>query len=327
MNHLILLATTNGLVVARPSDAGGWRLDRRVLAGQHLTSVIAREGVILVGARDGVRRSDDLGETWRAMNTGLTEPYIRWLAYHPQVSDFEVAGTEPAGLYVSRDGGETWRGAPEVPSLRDQHGWFLPYSPEAGCVRDFAFNGQRIYAAVEVGGLLRSDDGAQTWRLVAGSDGNPDLNGPPEPLLYPDVHSIHVHPSSPDRLYAPTGGGFYVSSDGGATWELCYECYVRAGWVDPADPDHILLGPADGVGSRGRIEVSRDGGRTWMPASGGLQVPWPRNMVERFAPAGDSMLAILAGGALLASPIGQWQWSSILSEAGHVHAAAFMETE
>ena len=39
-------------------------------------------------------------------------------------------------------------------------------------------------------GVLRSDDAGENWRLVEGSDGNPDLEGPPEPLIYPDVHSI-----------------------------------------------------------------------------------------------------------------------------------------
>jgi photosystem II stability/assembly factor-like uncharacterized protein len=325
MDTVLLLATTHGLVVARPTQAADWQIDRRVLPGLHVTSVIAREGVILVGARDGVRRSDDLGESWRLVNDGLTQPYVRWLAYHPEVTDFEAAGTEPAGLFVSRDGGETWRGAPEVPALRDQHGWFLPYSPEAGCVRGFAFNGARAYAAVEVGGVLRSDDGAQSWRLAAGSDGNPSLDGPPEPFVYPDIHSVHVHPAVPERVYAPTGGGFYISDDGGDTWDLRYECYVRAAWVDPADPDHLLLGPADGVGTRGRIEESHDAGRSWRPASGGLEVPWARDMVERFAPAGDTLLAILDQGGLLASRMGEWQWRPVLAEAGHVNAAAVME--
>ena len=92
-----------------------------------------------------------------------------------------MAGTEPAGIFVSRDGAANWRECPEVGQLRDAHHWFLPYSPAAGCVRGFAFHGQRAYAAVEVGGVLRSDDEAQTWQLAAGSDGNPDLAGPPAP--------------------------------------------------------------------------------------------------------------------------------------------------
>ena len=323
MTDYLLLATVDGLVVY--AGAGqAWRAVRKGLAGREVLCVIAREGVILAGGRQGVWRSDDLGETWREANAGLTQRHVRWLAYHPDVSDFEVAGTEPAGIFVSRDGAASWRECPEVAQLRDAHHWFLPYSPEAGCVRGFAFHGHRAYAAVEVGGVLRSDDAAQTWRLAAGSDGNPDLDGPSEPLIYPDLHSIHVHPSSPDRVYAPTGGGFYRSDDGGANWALCYDCYCRAGWVDPADPEHILLGPAENVERNGRIEVSRDGGRTWAPAGGGLDLPWPRNMVERFTPAGDRLLAVLNNGELLSSQIGRWDWRQILPEAGRVAAAAVL---
>lgn len=320
MADSLLLATQTGLVLAeRAGDT--WRETRRALAGQPLTSVIAREGVILVGSRAGVQRSDDLGRTWQPANTGLTQPYVRWLAYHPDLSDFEVAGTEPAGLFVSRDGAATWRACPEVEALRDQHGWFLPYSPGAGCVRGFAFAGARAYAAVEVGGVLRSDDHAATWQLVPGSDGSPDLGGPPAPFIYPDLHSLVTPTAAPDTVLAATGGGFYRSDDAGATWDLRYECYVRAVWVDPADAAHILLAPAEDVGARGTITVSRDGSRTWQPAAAGLSVPWPHDMVERFVPAGGELLAVLAGGRVFASPVGRWQWQPLLPDAGHVTAA------
>jgi photosystem II stability/assembly factor-like uncharacterized protein len=215
-----------------------------------------------------------------------------------------------------------WRACPEVAALRDRHGWFLPYSPEAGCVRGFAFHGRRAYAAVEVGGVLRSDDGGETWRLAEGSDGKPDLNGPPEPLVYPDVHSIYTHPSSPDLVFAPTGGGFYVSHDGGKSWALRYDCYCRAVWVDPADPLHLVLGPADNVDANGRIEVTRDGGSTWEPASTGLKVPWRRHMVERFVPVDDELLAVLSNGELWAAPLATLSWRHILSDVTAIAAVA-----
>ena len=320
MADSLLLATQTGLVIAERAG-GEWRETHRALPGQSLTSVIAREGVILVGSRAGVQRSDDLGHTWQPASAGLTQPYVRWLAYHPGISDFEVAGTEPAGLFVSRDGAATWRACPEVEALRDQHAWFLPYSSGAGCVRGFAFAGARAYAAVEVGGVLRSDDYAATWQLVPGSDGNPDLGGPPAPFIYPDTHSLVVPTAAPDTVLAATGGGFYRSDDGGATWELRYECYVRAVWVDPADAGHILLAPAENVGERGTITVSRDGSRTWQSAAAGLSVPWPEDMVERFVPAGGDLLAVLAGGRVFTSPLGAWQWQPLLPDSGHVTAA------
>ena len=61
---------------------------------------------------------------------------------------------------------------------------------------------------------------------------------------------------------APTGGGFYRSWDGGQSWEQRYTCYCRAAWVDPDDPQHLILGRAETVDRGGRIEESRDGGQS-----------------------------------------------------------------
>jgi hypothetical protein len=323
MSSNLYLATSSGVVIAE-SNGGGWGVSGRGLEGQQATSVIAREGVILVGTRHGVFRSDDGGQTWGEASAGLTLGHVRWMAYQPDRSDLEFAGTEPAGIFVSHDGAETWRLCPEVAQLRDRFKWFLPYSPEAGCVRGFAFHGARVYAAVEVGGLLRSDDGGERWALAVGSDGIPRFGTPAASLVHPDVHSVVVHQSSPDLVYCPTGGGFYRSIDGGQQWTKRHDCYCRAVWVDPADPEHIILSPADDVDHNGRIEESRDGGRTWNMASAGLEVPWRENMVERFTQVGDELLAVLAGGELLASPLVSLTWRRILPEVESVNAVATM---
>jgi photosystem II stability/assembly factor-like uncharacterized protein len=318
MNKLIL-ATEQGFVVCERKD-DNWHESSRGLTDQHVTSVIAREGVILAGTKNGVFRSEDKGQTWEETGNGLITPHVRWMAFHPDVSDLEFAGTEPAEIFVSHDGGDSWRACPEVAQLRDRFGWSLPYSPEAGCVRGFAFHGLRAYAAVEVGGVLISDDHGETWRLAEGSDGKPDLEGPPEPFVYPDVHSLEVHPSSPDLVYAPTGGGFYRSSDSGQTWKLFYDCYCRAVWIDPQNPDHMILGPADGVDRNGRIEETRDGGETWSMASNGLQVPWRRGMVERFFQTGDELFAVLSNGQLLHTVLSTLEWKRILPKIDNVNA-------
>lgn len=315
----LILATEQGLVICE-HVGDMWRESARSLNDQHVTSVIAREGVILAGTENGVFHSDDEGATWEEANNGLTARHVRWMAYHPDISDFEFAGTEPANIFVSHDGGESWRACAEVAGLRDKFKWSLPYSPEAGCVRGFAFHGSRAYAAVEVGGVLRSDDNGETWQLAQGSDGKPDLAGPPEPFIYPDVHSLEVHQSSPDLVYAPTGGGFYRSNDGGKTWRLFYDCYCRAAWVDPLDPEHVILSPADGVDRNGRIEESRDGGQTWSLASKGLKVPWQRGMVERFLQADDELFAVLSNGQLLSASLPAFEWQRILPDRSDVNA-------
>lgn len=270
----LLVATQHGLTVARRLGAG-WQATECVLEDRNVTAIVARDGVILAGTTDGVMRSEDGGETWRQVSEGLHQRHVRWLAYHPDVSDLEYIGTEPAGIFVSHDGGDSWRGRPEVEALRDRHRWFLPYSPEAGCVRGFAFHGDRAYAAVEVGGVLRSDDAGDTWRLVGGSTGEPTFDLPPAPLVFADVHWVETHPASPDLVYAATAEGLYRSSDGGDTWSVTHAgSYCRAVWIDPTDPSHIVLSPADSVAHKnGRIEQSRDRGDSWHPASEGLDLP------------------------------------------------------
>lgn len=318
MNLLAFMATDGGLVTAR-RDENVWHEVRRDLATYRMTSIADHGGHLLAGTHQGILSSDDLGQTWRPANAGLTIEHIRWLAFHPEYPSFAYAGTEPAAIFATRDGAQSWRECPEVANLRDANGWYLPYSPEAGCVRGFAFHGSRGYAAVEQGGALRSDDRGQTWGLAAGSTGDPRA-AISESFIHPDVHSIAVHPSSPDRVYAPTGGGFYRSNDGGRTWSYLYKCYCRAVWADPADPDHLILGPADGVSRNGRIEETVDGGQTWRPASAGLGTPWPHHMVERFVGADERLLAVLSNGQLLATSLQVIDWQPILPEVEGVRA-------
>lgn len=319
----LFLATKDGLVIAR-SDGRSSEIAGRALAGRQVTSVIAREGVILAGTRDGVYRSGDGGETWREAGEGLDVRHVRWLAYHPEISDRELAGTEPAAIFVSHDGAVTWQECAEVTDLRRENGWHLPYSPEAGCIRGFAFHGQRAYAAAEDGAVLCSDDGGQTWRLAPGSAGHPD-HAPMSGHVHSDVHSVATHPGSPEQVLAPTGGGLYHSDDGGRTWERLYRCYCRAAWWDPADVQHIIFGPADGVDRSGRIEESYDGGRSWQVAGQGLDAPWPRHMVERLHYFGDAIWAVHSNGNLFVASLNDLAWHPVLQEAGWINDLAGMQ--
>ena len=115
----LILATRNRLVIAEQHGTH-WQASHPTLEGKEVTAVIAREGFIIAVTTDGLFRYGDWGQTWDAINEGLNYRHIRWLAFHPEISDFEFAGTEPAGIFVSRDGGDTWESRPEVTALRNQ---------------------------------------------------------------------------------------------------------------------------------------------------------------------------------------------------------------
>jgi photosystem II stability/assembly factor-like uncharacterized protein len=322
----LYLATAAGLFIVSLTDG---KLDTvgRSLKERSLTSVAVSGGTILAGTTEGILRSTDNGRTWHKSNKNLSISHVRWIAAFKGASKAFVIGTEPAGIFATYDAADTWQTSPEVGKLRDKYGWSLPYSPNAGCVRGFAVaesgpRSGRIYAAVEVGGVLFSDDRGRSWRLVEGSDGNPDINRKFGPMIHPDVHSITVHPTSSDLLTAATGGGLFRSSDGGRNWKNIYRCYIRAVWVDPGDPQHIIAGPADGVSRNGRIEASFDGGGTWQPASEGMAVPWPGHMVERFFRAGQNLIAILSNGELWLKPLEGSRWQHVLPHLDSIKAGA-----
>jgi photosystem II stability/assembly factor-like uncharacterized protein len=326
MSVLLFVATNEGVLTVL-SESDTWKQVLRGLTTRQVNSLSVEDDIVLAGTKEGIFHSDDKGRTWRIASQGLTEPHIRWLAHHPDGSGKVLAGTEPAAIFLSRDGGQTWAERPEVAELRDENGWYLPYSPEAGCVRDFAFafDGQGVYAAVEVGGLLRSNDAGETWHLTKGSSGKTDEQD--EGFIHPDVHSVAVHPWSPDLVFAPTGGGLFRSGDGGETWEHLYDCYCRAVWPDPAEASHLILGPADSVDRNGRIERTFDGGATWKKASEGLNAPWSGHMVERLLRVDQELLAVLSNGELLAAPLMTLQWRHILPDAGWVRAVATMNVQ
>src|SRR6266852_4984349 len=66
-----------------------------------------RTPTTLYAAGDGVFKSTDGGNTWSAVNTGLTTPYVDTLAIDPRTPTTLYAGTVAGGVLTSTDGGNT----------------------------------------------------------------------------------------------------------------------------------------------------------------------------------------------------------------------------
>lgn len=285
--------------------------------------------LILAGTYgDGLYRSADSGATWEPVTEGLTASAFRTIQTDPTTPSAIICGTEPARAFRSTDGGRSWQGMDgikEIPSVPD---WYLPYSPRAGALRNFYAppgGGGRMLGAVEVGGLLETNDAGETWRLL---DFEPD----------DDFHYVTGHPRDASLLYVALGwasldrgrdrggedplGGVARSEDGGHTWAKFHTDYTRAVIVPPANDGLLLTAPAQRVGRLGRIEVSADGGESWEDASAGLESPM-EDMVEVFVPAPDgSICAVCSAGRLMVSEPGPWRWRSMLPDGAGVAVEA-----
>ncbi|WP_339699388.1 glycoside hydrolase [uncultured Roseivirga sp.] len=211
----------------------------------------------------GVFRSKDGGKNWEKVlyinhNTGSVQvefdpsnPNVLFAdMWEHQEGPWENASFSGpnSGLYKSTDGGTSWKkiekGLPTVEQGLGRIG--IGISPS---------NSKRIYATVDArqnGGVYRSDDGGESWSLIA-EDRRLWGRGS-------DFAEIRVHPKNPDLLYVANVAA-YRSEDGGKTWMSFKgapggDDYHRI-WINPLQPD-IMLFAAD----QGAV-VTVNAGKTW----------------------------------------------------------------
>ncbi|MCA9201722.1 MAG: exo-alpha-sialidase, partial [Planctomycetales bacterium] len=167
-----------------------------------------------------VQRSDDGGQTWEAVGNkfeyegdpgthmwydGTPHPWEFKRVWHLEPSltdpDWVYAGVEDAGLFHSRDGGQTWQ---ELPGLRQQ-GSGSNWMPGAGgmCLHTVLLdptNPQRIYIAISAAGAFRTDDGGHTWKPINRGLFSKYIPDPTAEVGH-CVHRIAMHPARPNTLF------------------------------------------------------------------------------------------------------------------------------
>jgi hypothetical protein len=153
--------------------------------------------------------SDDAGRTWQPR--GLSGHDVRAITASVVQRDLLVAGTRPLGLFSSSDGGRTWLDLPGFRRLARRRAFFSPAEwppiPYVSAIAASTVDPLRVVVGIEVGGVLLTSDGGQTWRVGRGA-------------IY-DCHSLAAHSRDGLRFYQG-GAGFgkctRTSSDGGETW-------------------------------------------------------------------------------------------------------------
>ena len=253
---------------------------------------------VFAGLRErGVRRTRDGGSSWD--DVGLPQPGVFSLAV--SAADGRVyAGCEPSALFVSEDGGDSWRELSTLLDLPSQPTWSFPPRPWTSHVRWIAPSPHEsglLLVGIELGGLMRSLDGGESWQ-----DHRPGAQR--------DVHSLAWHASERNRAYEAGGGGAAWSADAGDTWQAADagrdRNYTWAVTSDPTEPGRWFVSASTGpfAAHGGRDPQARiyrwDSDGPWRPLSGGLPEPLDA-MPYALAHAGDRLFAGLADGRVFAT--------------------------
>jgi BNR/Asp-box repeat len=257
-----------------------------------------------------LRTSDDKGATWSEpgpQTVRFPAESGRALAQIWQIAPGRTTepnvfycGVEPAALFESRDGGNTWE--PNKGLLNHEHQ--PKWQPGGGglCLHTIVLdpkNPRRMAVAMSTGGVYRSDDGGKSWRAR-----NVGVRAQflPEEHRYPEfgqcVHKVVHHPSRPERLFLQNHWGLYRSDDWGDSWQDIANGvpsdFGFAMQMHPHDPDTVYIVPIEAdvfratPGAKLRVYRTKNAGASWHPLTKGLPQSDAYENVLRDALTADS---------------------------------------
>jgi photosystem II stability/assembly factor-like uncharacterized protein len=221
--------------------------------------------IIYAGTQLGPYRSDDRGDHWEALNARRGDVWS--LAFHPQDPNVVYAGYEPCAIERSEDGGVTWHHTDSA-SVRFPHVTRSLAKRVLGIASDSA-DPKDMYAAIEVGGVLASRDGGDSWGCIT--------DGLYRHIHTLDLHGVQVSAAAPGTVHVISRVGIFRSVDRGQHWEqepleemFPGGSYCRSLLVAPDVPSTMYLaaGAGGGAAPRGTPDAgalfrSQDDGDSW----------------------------------------------------------------
>ena len=311
MSATLWIGTRKGAFALRP-DAR--RQKWRVLGPQFLGHIIHHivqdprdPGTLLMAAKTGhlgptVFRSVDRGRSWREASlppafrkvvdgevSKRAVERVFWLTPgHASESGTWYAGTAPAGLFRSDDGGDHWESVAGFNDNPMRPQWAPGFAtPDGEFLHSILVDprdADHLYLAISVGGVFESTDRGANWSPLNEGCAADFLPDPGAPFGH-DPHCLVLHPLHPDRLYQQNHCGIYRLDRPGRRWQRIGDAMPRRirdiGFpivLHPKDPDTAYVFPMDGqdVWPRTSIDgkpaayVTRNGGKSWQRLERGL---------------------------------------------------------
>ena len=271
-------AHTRGIYRRKAGQADWERLNRGLPENLQVNCIAARRDdpkVLYIGGQLGLFRSGDGGDSWRDLGLEKGEMDIYSILLHPTDPRTIYVGLDHAAIVKTTDGGKTWRRLPTV-----QPAGAIDSCFPVRVLRMAAdpSNPDDVYAAMEVGGIIRSLDGGETWEDVSGDllklSKNAHLknkilsDSDTEGMM--DLHALAISPAQPATVWAANRMGLFVSSDRGQSWRefgirrFSDLSYGRDIMVSPHDPNVFLAALSQSArGNTGSLYRSTDKGQTW----------------------------------------------------------------
>lgn len=181
-------------------------------------SISEHDPARLLAGGNAVFRSDDRGETWRAISDDLSDPEadgeravvpfgtITMIAESPADEQLLYAGTEAGRLHRTADGGATWRELARSAGLPRK--WVSRVLASEHAV-------DRVFLTMH--GLREDDFGAYAF---VSNDRGASWRPLHEGLPAAAIHVLREDPRDPAVLYVGTDLGVYASRDHGRTWQV-----------------------------------------------------------------------------------------------------------
>lgn len=231
-------------------------------------------------------RTRDFGESWTHSGTGLNYgeggPKLIKLWNVTPAHGSVYVGAEPAGLFRSDDGGDSFthveglRNHPTCPEWQPGNGGLCLHT-----ILPHPTDPQKMWVAASAVGTFFTADGGKSWSAMNRGLRADYLPEEKRPEVGWCVHKAVLAAGQPDLMYQQNHQGVYRSRDGGNQWEWINEGLPSTfGFpivAHPRDPNTIYVIPLNGdsVGrfmpeARTAVWRSRNGGDSWEKLTRGL---------------------------------------------------------